>query len=60
MEHEIPKKIGVLATHRDGELPKTLDACYVKNIKHYFDILRKPPFNLIMGDMLHQREYFRD
>ena len=40
MEHEIPKKLGVLATHGDGEPPKTLDAHYVKNIMYYF--LRKP------------------
>ena len=32
MEHEIPKNLGVLATHGDGEPPKTLDARYVKNI----------------------------
>ena len=49
MEHEIPKKIGVLATHGDEEPPKTLNARYVKNIKHYFDNLEKTPFNLIMG-----------
>ena len=30
MEHEIPKKLGVDATHGDGEPPKTLDARYVK------------------------------
>ena len=47
MEHEIPKtKLGVLATHGDGEPPKTLDARYVKNIKHYFDNLEKTPFNI--------------
>ena len=28
------KKLGVLATHGDGEPPKTLDACYVKDIMH--------------------------
>ena len=33
----IPKKLGVLAAHGDGESPKTLDARYVENIKHYFD-----------------------
>ena len=37
MEHEIPKKLGVLATHGDGEPPKTLDAHYVKDIMYYFD-----------------------
>ena len=37
MVHEAPKKIVVLATHVDGEPPKTLDARYVKNIMHYFD-----------------------
>ena len=37
MEHEIPKKLGVLATHGDGEPPKTLDAHYVKDIMHYFN-----------------------
>ena len=47
-EHEIPKKLGVLATRGDGEPPKTLDARYVKNIKHYFDNPEKTPFNLIM------------
>ena len=60
MEHEIPKKLGVLATHGDGEPPKTLDARYVKNIMHYFDNPEKTPFNLIMGVTLDQREYFRD
>ena len=40
MEHEIPKKLGVLAAHGDGGPPKTLDACYVRNIMYYF--LRKP------------------
>ena len=60
MEHEIPKKLGVLATHGDWEPPKTLDARYVENIKHYFDNPEKTPFNFIMGDTLDQREYFRD
>ena len=60
MEHETQKKLVVLATHGDGEPPKTLDACYVKNIKHYFDNPEKTPFNIIMGDMLDQREYFWD
>ena len=60
MEHEIPKKLGVLATHGDGEPPKTLDAGYVKNIMYYFNNPEKTPFNYVMGDMLYQREYFRD
>ena len=54
------KKIGVLATHGDGEPPKTLDARYVIEIMYYFDNPEKPPFNLVMGDTLDQREYFRD
>ena len=41
MEHEIPKQLGVLATHGDGEPPKTLDDHYVKNITTLI-ILRKP------------------
>ena len=60
MEHETPKKLVVLATHGDGEPPKTLDARYVKNIMHYFDNPEKTPFNMIMGVTLDQREYFRD
>ena len=60
MEHEIPKKLGLLATHGDGEPPKTLDARYVKNIEHYFDNPEKTTFKLIMRDTLDQREYFRD
>ena len=60
MEHEIPKKLGVLATHGDGEPPKTLDAGYVKNIMYYFDNPEKTPFNYVMGVTLDQREYFRD
>ena len=52
MEHKIPKQLGVHATHGYGEPPKTIDACYVKNIKHYFDNPEKTPFNLIMGDTL--------
>ena len=32
MEHEIPKKLGLLAAHGDGEPPKTLGARYVKEI----------------------------
>ena len=50
----------VLDTRGDGEPPKTLDARYVKNIMHYFDNTKKTPFNMIMGDMLDQCEYFRD
>ena len=34
MEHEIPKKLGFLATHGDVEPPKTLDAHYVKEIMY--------------------------
>ena len=60
MEHETPKNIVVLATHGDGEPPKTLDAGYVENIKYYFDNPDKSPFNLIMGYTLDHREYFRD
>ena len=60
MEHEIPKKLGVLATHGDGEPPKNLDAHYVKDIMYYFDNPEKTPFNFIMGVTLDQREYFRD
>ena len=56
MEHEIPNKLVVLATHGDGEPSKTLDTRYVKNIKHYFDNPEKTPFNLIMGVTLDQRE----
>ena len=59
MEHEIPKRIGVDATHGDGEPPKTLDACYVTEIMYYFDNPEKTPFNLVMGVTLDQREYFR-
>ena len=60
IEHEIPTKLGVLATHGDGEPPKTLDAHYVKNIMHYFNNPEKTPFNYIMRDTLDQHEYFRD
>ena len=60
MEHEIRKKLGVLATHGDGEPPKTLDAHYVKYIMYYFDNPGKNPFNFVMEDTLDQREYFRD
>ena len=59
MEHEIPKKLGVLATHGDRGPPKTLDVGYVKDIMYYFDNPEKTPFNFIMGDTLDQREYFR-
>ena len=60
MEHEIPKKLGVLATHGDGVTPKTPDSHYVKDIMYYFDNPEKIPFNFIMGDTLDQHEYFRD
>ena len=60
MEHKIPKKLGVLATHGDEEPPKTLDACYVTDIMYYFDNPEKTSFNYVMGDTLDQREYFRD
>ena len=48
----------VLATHGDGEPPKTLDASYVGCIN--FDNPEKSLLNIIMGDTLDQREYFRD
>ena len=48
MEHEIPKKLGVLATHGDGEPPKTLEARYVENIMYFFNNPEKAPFNYIM------------
>ena len=48
LEHETPKILVVLATHGDGEPPKTLDARYVKDIMHYFDNPEKTPFNMIM------------
>ena len=54
------KKIGVLATHGDGEPPKTLDARYVTDIMYYFDNPEKTPFNYVMGDTMDQHEYFRD
>ena len=60
MEHEIPKKLAVLATHGDGEPPKTLEARYVENIMYFFNNPEKAPFNYIMGYTLDQREYFRD
>ena len=47
MEHETPKKLVVLATHGEGEPPKTLDAGYVKNIMYYFDNPEKILFNYI-------------
>ena len=37
MEHKIPKKLGVLATHGDGVTPNTLDSHFVKDIMYYFD-----------------------
>ena len=42
MEQETPKKLVVLATHGDGEPPKTLDAHYVKILCTTLIILRKP------------------
>ena len=54
------KKLGLLATHGDGEPPKTLDAQYVKNIMYHFDNPEKTSFNLVMGVTMDQREYFRD
>ena len=60
MEHKITKKLLVLATHGDGEPPKTLDDCYVENIMHYFYNPDKTPFNLVMGVTFDQRKYFRD
>ena len=51
------KKLGVDATHGDGEPPKTLDAHYVKEIMYYFNNPEKTPFNFVMGDMLDQCEY---
>ena len=41
MEHVIPKKLVVLATHGDGEPSKTLDARYVKILCTTLIILRK-------------------
>ena len=60
MEHEIPKKLGVLAAHGDGEPPKTLDARYVTDIMYYFHNSETTSFNYVIGAMLDQREYFRD
>ena len=48
-EHEIPKILGVLATHEDGVTPKTLDSHYVKDIMYYFDNPKKTPFNFYNG-----------
>ena len=48
MEHKIPKKLDVLATHVDGVTPKTPDSHYVRDIMYYFDNPEKTPFNLIM------------
>jgi len=50
----------VLATHGDGEPPKTLDASYVGRVNYSFDNPEKSSSNFIMGDTLDQREYFRD
>ena len=47
MEHETPKKIVVLATDGDGEPPKTLNDCYVKDIMYYFNNPKKTPFNYV-------------
>ena len=60
MEQIIPKKLGVLATHGDGEPPNTLDTGYVKDIMYYFNNPEKTPFNYVMGVTLDQREYLRD
>ena len=49
MEHKIPKKLGVLATHGDGEPPKILDAGYVKDIMYYFNNPEKTPIQLCNG-----------
>ena len=59
-EHEIPKKLGALAAHGDGEPPKALDAHYVIDVMYYFDNPEKTPFNFVMGVTLDQCEYFRD
>ena len=60
MEHEIPKTLGVLASHGDGEPPKTIDDRYVKDIMYYFNNPEKTTFNYVTGVTLDQREYFRD
>ena len=54
MEHEIPKKLGLLATRGDGEPTKTLDGLYVKDIMYNFDNPEKTPFNYVMGVTLDQ------
>ena len=54
------KKLGVPATHGDGEPPKTLDAQYVKNIMYHFDNPEKTQLNYVIGVTLDQRDYFRD
>ena len=59
MEHKIPKKLAVLATHEDVVTCKTLDSHFVKDIMYYFDNPEKTPFKFIMGVTLDQREYFR-
>ena len=51
MEHKIPKKLGVLATHEDWVTPKTLASHHEKNILYYFDNPEKAPFNFVMGDI---------
>lgn len=51
-DHEMPKKVYLLLMEM-GNLLKPL-------MLVYFDNLEKTPFNLIMGDTLDQREYFRD
>ena len=56
MEHEIPKKLGVIVAHGDEEPPKILDARYVIDIMYYFNNPRKTPFNYVMGDTLDQLE----
>ena len=43
------KKLGVDATHGDGEPPKTLDARYVKEIMYYFNNPEKIPRILYYG-----------
>ena len=63
MEHEIPKKLGVLATHGDGEPPKILDARYVESIKHYFDNPEKRDYHLtlkgkLLWDQIHMFHWY--
>ena len=55
MEHEIPKKLGVLATHRYGEPPKTLDALYLTDIrraaaytKYYRNSIIAAPYYIVV------------